>query len=240
MLYYKLYLQTKEGKFISAYMPEYSLEYELGKHYTWLEMKSPEFLSAETKRDYPDIYWAPIFGLAKASYCIPFLKGYFPCNESLQKDLDMYTHIYCKEGTKTVIVECKGELWDIEEPAYGKQDFMDFGPSDEILFKSQTILRVVEEISKEQIRETIVQAHKEKISMKTIKDLQKVLACMKLMQAEGNQDDVTPILIEQLKAFDTVISAVENFEGMSLEDIVVGLKENSVEYLMKTADETVM
>lgn len=76
--------------------------------------------------------------------------------------------------------------------------------------------------------------------MKTIKDLQRVLACMKLMQAEGNQDDVTPIILEQLKAFDIVISAVENFEGMSLEDIVVGLKDKSVEYLMKTADETVM
>ena len=45
--------------------------------------------------------------------------------------------------------------------------------------------------------------------MKTIKELQKVLACMKLMQAEGNQDDITPEIMEQLKAFDTVISAVE-------------------------------
>ena len=76
--------------------------------------------------------------------------------------------------------------------------------------------------------------------MNTVKELQKVLACMKLMQAEGNQDDVTPIILEQLKAFDTVISAVENFEGMSLSEIVEGLEEKSVGYLMKTADETVM
>lgn len=76
--------------------------------------------------------------------------------------------------------------------------------------------------------------------MKTIKDLQKVLACMKLMQAEGNQDDVTPIIVEQLKAFDTVISAIENFEGMSLEDIVDGSKDKDIEYIMKTADETIM
>ena len=75
--------------------------------------------------------------------------------------------------------------------------------------------------------------------MNTIKELQKVLACMKLMQAEGNQDDVTPEIMEQLGAFDTVISAVENFEGMSLDEVVEGLEDKSVEYLMKTADETI-
>lgn len=62
---------------------------------------------------------------------------------------------------KTVIVECEGELWDIEEPIYGKQEIMDWRPSDEIWFKTQTILRVVEEISKEQVIEIITQAHKE-------------------------------------------------------------------------------
>ena len=62
---------------------------------------------------------------------------------------------------------------------------------------------------------------------------------MKLMQAEGNQDDVTPEIMEQLGAFDTVISAVENFEGMSLDEVVEGLEDKSVEYLMKTADETI-
>jgi len=75
--------------------------------------------------------------------------------------------------------------------------------------------------------------------MNTIKELQKVLACMKLMQAEGNQDDVTPVIVEQLKAFDTVISAVENFEGMTLAEVVEGLENRSVEYLMKAADETI-
>lgn len=75
--------------------------------------------------------------------------------------------------------------------------------------------------------------------MNTIKELQKVLACMKLMQAEGNQDDITPVIVEQLKAFDTVISAVENFEGMTLAEVVEGLENRSVEYLMKAADETI-
>lgn len=74
--------------------------------------------------------------------------------------------------------------------------------------------------------------------MKTIEDLKKVLACMKLMQAEGNQDDVTPAIIEQMKAFDIVISAVDNFEGMTLDEVVEGLEEESVEHLMKAADET--
>lgn len=74
--------------------------------------------------------------------------------------------------------------------------------------------------------------------MNTIKELQKVLACMKLMQAEGNQDDISPAVLEQMKAFDIVISAVENFEGMSLDYIVEGLEDRSVEYLMKTADGT--
>lgn len=74
--------------------------------------------------------------------------------------------------------------------------------------------------------------------MKTIKELQKVLACMKLMQAEGNQDDVTPTILEQMKAFDIVISAVENFEGMALDDVVEGFEDRDVEYLMKTADST--
>lgn len=74
--------------------------------------------------------------------------------------------------------------------------------------------------------------------MNTIKELQKVLACMKLMQAEGNQDDCSPILLEQMKAFDTVISAVENFEGMTLTEVVEGLGDKSIEYLMKAADET--
>lgn len=74
--------------------------------------------------------------------------------------------------------------------------------------------------------------------MRTIEDLKKVLACMKLMQAEGNQDDVTPVIVEQMKAFDIVISAVDNFEGMTLDEVVEGLEEKSVEYLMKAADET--
>ena len=75
--------------------------------------------------------------------------------------------------------------------------------------------------------------------MNTIKELQKVLACMKLMQAEGNQDDITPEIMEQLKAFDTVISAAENFEGMTLTEVVEGLENKSIEYLMRAADETV-
>ena len=74
--------------------------------------------------------------------------------------------------------------------------------------------------------------------MNTIKELQKVLACMKLMQAEGNQDDVTPTILEQMKAFDIVISAVENFEGMTLDDVVEGFEDRDVEHLMKTADST--
>lgn len=74
--------------------------------------------------------------------------------------------------------------------------------------------------------------------MKTIEDLKKVLACMKLMQAEGNQDDVTPVIVEQMKAFDIVISAVDNFEGMTLDEVVEGLEEKSVEDLMKAANET--
>ena len=74
--------------------------------------------------------------------------------------------------------------------------------------------------------------------MKTIEDLKKVLACMKLMQAEGNQDDVTSVIIEQMRAFDIVISAVDNFEGMTLDEVVEGMEKKSVEYLMKDADET--
>lgn len=74
--------------------------------------------------------------------------------------------------------------------------------------------------------------------MKTIEDLKKVLACMKLMQAEGNQDDVTPVILEQMKAFDIVISAIDNFEGMTLDEVVGGLEDKSTEYLMKAADET--
>lgn len=74
--------------------------------------------------------------------------------------------------------------------------------------------------------------------MRTIEDLKKVLACMKLMQAEGNQDDVTPVIVEQMKAFDIVISAVDNFEGMTLDEVVEGMEEKSIEHLMKAADET--
>lgn len=76
--------------------------------------------------------------------------------------------------------------------------------------------------------------------MNTVEELQKVLACMKLMQAEGNQDDVTPVIMEQLKAFDTVISAVENFKGISLDEVVKGLEDKSIEYLMNTADDEMM
>ena len=75
--------------------------------------------------------------------------------------------------------------------------------------------------------------------MNTVKELQRVLACMKLMQAEGNQDDITPEIIEQMRAFDTVISAVENFEGMTLTEVVEGLEDKGIEYLMKAADETI-
>lgn len=75
--------------------------------------------------------------------------------------------------------------------------------------------------------------------MNTIKELQRVLACMKLMQAEGNQDDITPEIIEQLKAFDNVISAVENFEGWTLAEVIEGLEDKSIEYIMKAADEVI-
>ena len=51
----------------------------------------------------------------------------------------------------------------------------------------------------------------------TIKELQKLLTVMKTLQEEGNQDDMTPVIEEQLKAFDIVISAVENFEGCDLD-----------------------
>lgn len=51
----------------------------------------------------------------------------------------------------------------------------------------------------------------------TIKELQKLLTTMKTLQEEGNQDDMTPVIEEQLKAFDIVISAVENFEGCDLD-----------------------
>ena len=42
--------------------------------------------------------------------------------------------------------------------------------------------------------------------MNTIKELQKVVACMKLMQAEGNQDDATSEIMKQLKAADETIA----------------------------------
>ena len=51
----------------------------------------------------------------------------------------------------------------------------------------------------------------------TIEELQKLLTTMKTLQEEGNQDDMTPVIEEQLEAFDTVISAVENFEGCDLD-----------------------
>lgn len=158
MVYYKLYLQTKEGKFFSAYQSEYSLEYELGKHYTWKEMKIPEATTKVAEEEYPDIYWAPIFGLAKAEYCLPFLKSYFPCEETLQEDLDIYAPDYFRGGMKPVIVECEGELWDIGDPVYGNQEVKEWEPDEEIMFKSQTILRVVEEITREQIANLITQA----------------------------------------------------------------------------------
>ena len=51
----------------------------------------------------------------------------------------------------------------------------------------------------------------------TIKELQRLLTSMKMGQEEGNQDDMTPVIEEQLKAFDIVISAIENFEGCDLD-----------------------
>ena len=51
----------------------------------------------------------------------------------------------------------------------------------------------------------------------TIKELQKLLTTMKMLQEEGNQDDMTPVIEEQLRAFDIVISAVENFEDCDLD-----------------------
>lgn len=55
----------------------------------------------------------------------------------------------------------------------------------------------------------------------TIKELQKLLTTMKMLQEKGNQDDMTPIIEEQLKAFDIVISAVENFEGCDLDVLML-------------------
>lgn len=158
MKYYKLYLQTKEGKFFSAYQPEYSLEYELRRHYTWKEMKIPEATTKVAEEEYPDAYWCPIFGLAKKEHCLLFLKEYFPCEETLQEDLDIYAPDYFRGGMKPVIVECEGELWDVEDPVYGIQEVEEWESGEEIMFKSQTILRVVEEITREQIDNLIIQA----------------------------------------------------------------------------------
>ena len=109
MKYFKLYLQTKEGKFFSYYQSEYSEEYEIGKLYTWKDMKIPYCRTKECEQEYPDSYWAPIFGVAKQEYCLPFLQGYFPVDD-LESDIEIWVPAFFREGMKPVIVECEGEL----------------------------------------------------------------------------------------------------------------------------------
>lgn len=53
--------------------------------------------------------------------------------------------------------------------------------------------------------------------VKTIKELQRLLTAMKIAQEEGNQDDMTSVIEEQLHAFDIVIDAVENFEDEDID-----------------------
>lgn len=142
MRYYKIYAMLDDGTLFTCFQADcMSQSIEVGKYYTAKDVQVPDEYMEED-----DIQF---YGVRTEEECIPFMIDgyvYSDCGYTEQEWIDMYTYPYTlkwvdKELTlrKLVLVECEGTL---------KND-ADYG--EELTFYDQTVLRIVREITNEEL-----------------------------------------------------------------------------------------
>ena len=143
MKYYKIYGLLEDGTLFTCFQPDcMSRPIEIGKHYTAQEVQVPDEYMLEE-----DIQF---YGVRTEEECIPFMIDgyvYSNCGYTEEEWIEMYTYPYTikwvdQELTlqKLVLVECEGVLKD-DNPDWGE----------ELTFYDQTVLRIVREITNEEL-----------------------------------------------------------------------------------------
>lgn len=142
MKYYKVYAMLEDGTLFTCFQVDcMSQSIEIGRHYTAQEVQVPdEYLADE------DIQF---YGVRTEEECIPFMIDgyvYSDCGYTEQEWIEMYTYPRTIKWIdkelilqKLVLVECEGTL---------KND-ADYG--EELTFYDQTVLRVVRDITNEEL-----------------------------------------------------------------------------------------
>ena len=142
MKYYKIYAMLNDGTLFTCFQPDYmSQPIEIGKPYKAKDVQVPDEDMEEE-----DIQF---YGVRTEEECIPFMIDgyvYSDCGYTEQEWIDMYTYPYTIEWTdrkltlqKLVLVECEGTLKNDAEHG------------EELTFYDQTVLRVVRDITNEEL-----------------------------------------------------------------------------------------
>lgn len=142
MKYYKIYGMLGDGTLFTCFQPEWmSHSIEIGKHYTAKEVQVPNETMMEE-----DVQF---YGVRTEEECVPFMIDgyvYSDCGFTEQEWIDAYTYPCTLEWTdvtiviqKLVLVECEGTLKDDAEQG------------EELTFYDQTVLRIVREITNEEL-----------------------------------------------------------------------------------------
>ena len=142
MKYYKIYAMLDDGTLFTCFQPDYmSQSIEIGKPYKAKDVQVPD-----EDREEEDIQF---YGVRTEEECIPFMIDgyvYSDCGYTGQEWIDMYTYPYTIEWTdrkltlqKLVLVECEGTLKNDAEHG------------EELTFYDQTVLRVVRDITNEEL-----------------------------------------------------------------------------------------
>ena len=142
MKYYKIYGLTEEGKLFTVYQIDYmSQAIEIGRRYTAEEVQVPD--------EYMEKDDIQFYGLHTEEECVPFMIDgyvYSDCGYTEEEWIEMYTYPHTYHWSdrdltikKLVLVECEGTLKNDAE--YG----------DELTFYDQTVIRIVREVTNEEL-----------------------------------------------------------------------------------------
>ena len=142
MKYYKIYAMLDDGTLFTCFQPDYmSQSIEIGKRYEAKDVQVPDEDMEEE-----DIQF---YGVRTEEECIPFMIDgyvYSGCGYTEQEWIDIYTYPCTIEWTdrkltlqKLVLVECEGTLKNDAEHG------------EELTFYDQTVLRVVRDITNEEL-----------------------------------------------------------------------------------------
>lgn len=149
MKFYKMYLETEDGKFTSLYQRDSMGDkfIELGVKEDWISIKGGQF-----EPQYEE-YWVPIFGLYEEEDCVKCFKSYYPCLDTIEEDIECMGG-WWKDKYTIAIVECEGDLRRWKDPygygpSYEGTSIYKGGNVWELLFDTQTVLRVCKRYSYE-------------------------------------------------------------------------------------------